>query len=201
MSYKTEHIARMLKAAREAKGLSQRDLGKKAGVPQSHISKIENGIVDLRLSSLITLARALDLEFTLVPRKTVPAVQSIVRSSARATPPVSGTTHQAFKELQRLQKTLASISEAARAPKELAQIQRQLRELHHFPLAKSDLESLFEAGKTLRGFLNNHGDLQAIRDSLSQLQNLRNTLAHASANVPRIDHVRPAYSLDEDDHG
>lgn len=81
MAYTTEQMARNLKAARKAKGLSQRALADLTGVPQSHISKIENGAVDLRLSSLIELARALGLEVMLVPRKTLPAIQSIVRSS------------------------------------------------------------------------------------------------------------------------
>ena len=58
-----------LKAARLAKGLSQRALSEGAGVPQSHISKIERGGVDLRHSSLVEIARALDLEVTLVPAK------------------------------------------------------------------------------------------------------------------------------------
>lgn len=81
MNYMTEHIARALKKAREEKGLSQRELGSKAGVPQGHISKIENDTVDLRISSLVALARALDLELALVPRKSLPAVKSLVRSS------------------------------------------------------------------------------------------------------------------------
>ena len=82
MSYVTDDIAKALKKARENKGLSQRALSTKAGVPQSHISKIESGAVDLRLSSLIELARALDLELALVPRQTLPAIQSIVRNRA-----------------------------------------------------------------------------------------------------------------------
>ncbi len=82
MNYATEHIARALKKAREEKGLSQRELGRKAGVPQGHISKIENGTVDLRVSSLIALARALDLELALAPRKVLPALKSLARSSA-----------------------------------------------------------------------------------------------------------------------
>ena len=81
MSYATEHIARTLRKAREARGLSQRELGKKAGVPQGHISKIENGAVDLRVSSLVALARALDLELALAPRKVLPALKSLVRGS------------------------------------------------------------------------------------------------------------------------
>ncbi len=83
MNYKIIHIADQLKAEREARGLSQRALGKLAGVPQSHISKIENGTVDLRLSSLIELARVLGLELMLVPRKALPAVKSIVRRIER----------------------------------------------------------------------------------------------------------------------
>jgi transcriptional regulator with XRE-family HTH domain len=66
MSYATKDIARALRAAREAKGLSQRELGRKAGVPQGHISRIESGAVDLRVSSLIELARVLDLELALI---------------------------------------------------------------------------------------------------------------------------------------
>jgi len=86
MSYATEHIAGILKTARESKGLSQRELSAKSGVPQGHISKIENGAVDLRVSSLVALARVLDLELTFVPRKLVSAVKSIVRSSDQSAP-------------------------------------------------------------------------------------------------------------------
>lgn len=81
MNYATEHIASALRRAREEKGLSQRELGRKAGVPQGHISKIENGAVDLRVSSLVALARALDLELALVPRRARHVVKSLVLSS------------------------------------------------------------------------------------------------------------------------
>lgn len=84
MNYSTEHISEALKTARKRKGLSQRALGKLAGVPQSHISKIESGAVDLRLSSLIELARVLDLELTLVPRKASAAVSAVIRSTERS---------------------------------------------------------------------------------------------------------------------
>lgn len=82
MSHTTQQIGNMLKAAREARGLSQRALSEKAGVPQSHISKIENGAVDLRVSSLVELGRFLDLELMLVPRKATSAIRSMVRPGA-----------------------------------------------------------------------------------------------------------------------
>ena len=79
MTYATEHVARTLRNAREARGMSQRALSARAGIPQSHISRIENGAVDLRVSSLVELARVLDLDLVLVPRKAVSAVHAIVR--------------------------------------------------------------------------------------------------------------------------
>jgi DNA-binding XRE family transcriptional regulator len=89
MTYTAEEMARTLRAARLAKGLSQRELSGMAGVPQGHISRIESGAIDLRLSSLIGLARALDLEPMLVPRRTIPAVLSIIRPGGAA----SGAAH------------------------------------------------------------------------------------------------------------
>lgn len=82
MTKDTDEIAASLRQARQAKGLSQRALSQRAGVPQGHISNIERGTVDLRLSSLVAIARVLDLELALVPRKSLPAVRSIARSVA-----------------------------------------------------------------------------------------------------------------------
>jgi transcriptional regulator with XRE-family HTH domain len=81
MSYVTEQILENLRDARVRKGFSQRELSARSGVPQSHISKIESGSVDLRVSSLIALARVLDLELLVAPKKAVPAIQSIIRSA------------------------------------------------------------------------------------------------------------------------
>lgn len=86
MTYANEHIATALKKAREDKGLSQRELSARSGVPQSHISKIERSSVDLRLSSLGALANALDLELTMIPRKAAPAVKAIVRNTSNSRP-------------------------------------------------------------------------------------------------------------------
>ena len=74
MSYVTEQILESLREARVRKGFSQRELSARSGVPQSHISKIESGSVDLRISSLIALARVLDLELLVAPKKSIPAI-------------------------------------------------------------------------------------------------------------------------------
>lgn len=198
MSYSTKHIAQALREAREAKGLSQRELSQSAGVPQSHISKIENGNVDLRLTSLVELARALDLELTLVPRKTVPAVQSIVRASATGTSPDRAIALKARKELTRLRNTIDHPSHTALARDKSDQFHRYLRELQHFRLSQSDLKSIQEAHKALTEFLADPANRNAIEESLKQIRELRNHLVHQRPTT--LPSARPAYSLDEDDN-
>lgn len=73
-----DRITDQLKAARDAAGLSQRDLTAMTGIQQAQLSKIENGSVDPRLASLTTLARALELELVLVPRRSLSAVRAVL---------------------------------------------------------------------------------------------------------------------------
>ena len=109
----TEGFAEALRAAREAKGLSQRALGERAGAPQSHISKVENGLVDLRVSSLVAIARAVDLELVLVPRRSIPAVDSIARSFADDAARSGKTARRALRELTRLHDSLEALARRA----------------------------------------------------------------------------------------
>ncbi len=81
MNYSLEHIAETLHKARVQKGLSQRKLGDKVGIPQSHLSKIENAGIDLQTSSLIEIARALDLEVMLIPRPLITTVKGLISAS------------------------------------------------------------------------------------------------------------------------
>ncbi len=200
MSYATEHIAGTLKAARKNKGLSQRELSKSAGMPQGHISKIENDAVDLRLSSLISLARVLDLELTLVPRQALPAVKSIARISERPAGDSGETSRQASNELRRIQDTASKLAETIAAP-ELERIQRRARDLQHFTVPSAEFEALKAVNQTLQAFSNDPENPNALRQALSQLQSVREALARSSADVSRIESVRPAYSLDENDDG
>ncbi len=91
MTYSIEQITRALRTARKTHGLNQRTLSIKVGIPQSHISKIENGAVDLRVSSLVELARALNLELELVPRNSVPAVHAVIQQFGRHAPDMRET--------------------------------------------------------------------------------------------------------------
>ena len=77
MDLSVQELMTSLKAARKKRGLSQKALGMKVGLPQSHISKIEQGLVDLQASSLIQIARALELEPVLVHRSHLSAVQAL----------------------------------------------------------------------------------------------------------------------------
>ena len=196
MAYTTEQVARTLKAARQAKGLSQQVLAKLVGLPQSHISKIENGFVDIRLSSLIELARALDLEVTLVPRKTLPAVQSIVRSGS---PP---TSYHAIadlkKEYQKLQKNINAALNTSPMTKEIAQIQRQIRDLQRLEVRPPQLDFFQNINETVRAFNNQTKGLEDLRKALDSINQARNSIVHA---IPKTEPVKPAYSLEDESNG
>ncbi len=78
------NIQERLRAARRAIRLSQKTLGERMGLPQSHVSAIETGKVDPRLSNIIEMARALDHELMLVPRTLVPAVRALLAGHQEA---------------------------------------------------------------------------------------------------------------------
>lgn len=79
-------ILTALRNARLSKGMTQKDLGKRVGLPQSHVSKIESGGVDPQLSSLIEMARALEMELVLVPRKQLNAIAAMTEAGSPPAP-------------------------------------------------------------------------------------------------------------------
>jgi predicted transcriptional regulator len=77
-------INEQLRDARRADHVSQKALGAAIGLPQSHVSAIETGKVDPRLSSALEMARRLDYELMLVPRILVPAVRAMLAGDDEA---------------------------------------------------------------------------------------------------------------------
>lgn len=72
-------IIEQLKSARQAIGLKQSEVGQKLGLPQSHVSKIEQGGTDPRLSTVSDMARVLDQELVLVPRQLLSQVRALLQ--------------------------------------------------------------------------------------------------------------------------
>jgi transcriptional regulator with XRE-family HTH domain len=78
-----EDMRGALKEAREKHGWTQRDLARRLGLTQTHISGIESGKIVPRYDTLLELVRILDSDLIMVPRSLVPVVQSLIRDSVR----------------------------------------------------------------------------------------------------------------------
>ena len=195
MNYAGEHVIAALKAARIEKGLSQRALSQQAGVPQSHISKIEQGAVDIQLSSLIALARVLDLEVMPVPRKLVPAVQTVVRSGASELLRQAESSRQTLKYFKRIRKTAARLQTPENAGAR-SNLQKIAGELENFRLGPHELASVKEISEALEKTTAGPKALQAIQNAANELRRLRNALVHKQTEPPAV--IRPAYALDEE---
>lgn len=194
MSYESEKLAATLKAARAKKGLSQRALSARAGVPQSHISKIESGAVNLTVSSLTAIANALDLELALVPRKAAPAVRTITRSVND----VPKATPEARKEIARLAKQLEHIQSLQIDSPVFENLQRQFREMRQFENLIRNTDTLRSIREALKA-VEDAGSVAALQEASKQMNSFRNTLAHSMADEDRARLPRPAYRLDGDD--
>ncbi len=188
-----DEISRTIKAVRRAKGLSQRALAESAGMPQSHISRIENAGVDLRLSSLTEIARALGLELTLVPRKNLPAVRSIVGGTQVGTPSMAVAARNS--DIGNLNKLASEIARQPGSAKEAAQIKSLVHDLTRLAVTESSLGSMRNALDILDSA---RADPRRLKEALSSVRALRNALAHSPAEELR-QASRPAYSLEDGD--
>ena len=205
MTYSLEHIVGALKVAREEKGLSQRELSARAGVPQAHISKIENAAVDLKLSSLVELARVLGLELMLVPRRLVPAVQTMTGSmTGRVDGAVvpTGETRRTMNELKRLRNRLAQgTAQTTELPPDAREdwerLQRSVSELGHRRFGPAEREQLRRVVEMVRRAQKHPEREGALRAASNEVRNLRNRLVHVSAEAGPG--PTPAYTLDEED--
>ena len=78
--------SRMLRYARRRAGLSQRQLGARAGVPQPAVARIERGRVSVRLDTLERLLAATGMTLRLEPRIGDGVDRSLIRASLARTP-------------------------------------------------------------------------------------------------------------------
>ncbi len=192
-----EPFAEAIRQARRQKGWSQRELSARARMPQAQISRFETGSLDPQVSTLVELARTLDLDLQLVPRAALTAVGAAVRSAEQR------SDERASQEL------LAKLQQAADdaygfAPEweEIGSIRDTLLELQ--PIVGPHLRSLKLEPEFQKLLLNLHmlvthpsasrgRHAYILIDAASWLRSLRNQLAHGAAAE------RPAYSLDEED--
>jgi len=80
MVVEKSYIGESLKRARKAKRLSQLALAQKLGFQQGTISRAESGH-NLRVDTLLEIARALDLDLVLVPRSLRPVINALRHGS------------------------------------------------------------------------------------------------------------------------
>lgn len=192
--YGLEPLTRAIRQARLVKGWSQRDLSGRAHMTQAQISRIENGEVDLQVSTLLELARSLDLDLQLVPRSALRAVEAAVRSAEERSDERSGRAL-----LANLRRLAGEAERSAPGREDIASISSSLQDLEPLvthlrgPFMAADLERLRINLERILNHPPTERSSHAYRDAAAWLKTLRNTLMHA----PRGE--RPAYSLDEED--
>lgn len=81
-----EKLLHELQSIRKARKMCQSELGKKLNLPQSHISKIESGNVDPRLSTVLDIARMLGHDLVLIPREYWGVVEAIIHGKSDSEP-------------------------------------------------------------------------------------------------------------------
>ena len=79
-------IIQLLKDSRLELKVNQTDFGKKMCMPQSHVSKIEKGLSDPRLSTISDMARLLDQELILVPREKLSIINALINQDDEQQP-------------------------------------------------------------------------------------------------------------------
>lgn len=181
-----------LKAARHQRGWSQRALSMRAALPQSQISRIENGDVDPQLSTLLELARALELDLQLVPRSALTAVEAVVRDSENR------RIEQAVRhQLSRLKSLSNQLADAVGGADRDAFADTVQELIFVAPLLQTEVARyvLEQTATRLQQALQK-GDPTVVAEEMDQarhsLKTLRNNHVHS---VPP---QRPAYMLDED---
>ena len=193
MAYKSEDLIREIRDRRTDAGVSQRALAARSGLTQAHISQIETETLEPGLSSFIDMARALDLELMLVPKKFLPAVQGILRqTSTEQSTPQEGEA--ALREIARGERLVIKQKQLYGSSADLDRIADALRFLRHAPLRKPDLQIVTDAINKLRRYQASPQSKDIVAAIATDLQQLRNRVVHSPSEAPR-----PAYAIDDED--
>lgn len=79
-------IADAIRTARKRAGLTQRDLARRAGVPQSTVGRIESGSIQARANTAEKLLAALGYEFEIEPRTGTGIDRTLIRRMIALSP-------------------------------------------------------------------------------------------------------------------
>jgi hypothetical protein len=139
------------------------------------------------------MARALDLEIVLVPKKFLPAVQGVLRQT-----PVEQSSPQegeaALREIARGERLVIKLKQLHGSSADLDRIADALRFLRQVPLRKPDIQTVTNATNKLRRFQASPQSEDVVASIAADLQQLRNRLAHRPSETPRS-----AYAIDDED--
>ncbi|MEZ5896978.1 MAG: helix-turn-helix transcriptional regulator [Parvularculaceae bacterium] len=219
-----ESLAEQVRTAREVKGLSQRGLSERTGIPQSHISKIENAGSDIRISSLLSLAHALDLELRLVPRKLVPLLENLQGENASPSRRIPQDVMRTLSEIDALESLSARIlrefdSEDFAEAEIISILHDTLRELTRIHMSSAQAKGIWDRIQHLKRPLSElkslvlgykidakssgsyHSMLKNIIGTITpiarDLRDLRNRFFHEMGSDDL--RQRPAYQLDDEE--
>lgn len=193
MAYKTEHITQQIRAAREAKHMTQRELSARSGLTQSHISQIERGTMEPGLASLVEVARALDLEIVLAPKKLMPAIGNILDSaSARS----DTLTSEQRALVGRVDRWLAEGKDRFAIRSDADSLKDSLALLRHLPLSVDELERFRDLAMVLHRWQSEPPSAKQMSEFARTIRSLRNAAVHRDRDDAM---PRSAYALDEED--
>jgi transcriptional regulator with XRE-family HTH domain len=193
VGYKSEDLIRELRDRRTDASVSQRALSARSGLTQGHISQIETGTLEPGLSSFIDMARALNLEVVLVPKKFLPAVQGVLRQTpAEQSSPQEGEA--ALREIARGERLVIKLKQLYGSSADLDRIADYLRFLRHARLRKPDIQIVTNAINKLRRFQASPQSKDVVASIVADVQQLRNRVAHSPSEAPRS-----AYAIDDED--
>jgi len=196
-------------AARQRAGLSQRALGAKLGISQSHLSKIERAAVDPQMSSLVEIARVLGLELMLVPKQLIPAVQALEREAVPDQRRAPGKVEHDLTRLARHARELMHRFTDLTVLSEIASAAEELSIARLDESTAAEARSLIDAAETILERLRGHPrdrptiELSAVGRNAAEalapiartIRDLRNAWTHRDTGSPQ----RQAYRLDNSD--